>query len=531
MGKLKKENPAVLGTDGAPKDELKVQKNLTAILNKLESNSNLPKNITEQYAFCCEAINDVAEQYNIVFNYNYVYLPKDNSWVEIDEYRFRDFLESCAIKIGVNKYQVLRKASITSFKNEFYSYCKKVFETKHKKHLPKLPERKVEEKEVLTPIEITANLLKEAYPNTTFNIVTEKADFGIDEVTFDEVVVELMKKNKNVTSKLLEMVLRSNKEVKHVDPFKSYFESEEILKGWSPNERDYINELSSYVKTTNQKFWQSMFKKHLVRAVGQATNLSDFANRFVIVMQSQEENIGKSSFIRFLNPFSSEYFIEHIDDDINLSITKVFIFNFEEIESLNKIGFNRLKAIISTGKSTIRRLYTQNYVTKPRRCNFFASTNELNFLGGGENSRWLVVNLREIDFSYSKDIDINKVWAQAKFLFDNNFKTDLTPEEWEIAKSQAKEHRFRSKEEEYITENFQPSSKHFATPTDIEHYLNAIGNQSKVNAQRIGATLQAMGYRRVKKHSVYGYNIQTIEGHDIKEHNLSRNETELEYYR
>ena len=96
---------------------------------------------------------------------------------------------------------------------------------------------------------------------------------------------------------------------------------------------------------------------------------------------------------------------------------------------------------------------------------------------------------------------------------------------------QAKEHRFRSKEEEYITENFQPSSKHFVTPTDIEHYFNAIGNQSKVNAQGIGATLRAMGYRRVKKHSVYGCNIQTIERHDIKEQNLSRNETELEYYR
>ena len=368
--------------------------------------------------------------------------------------------------------------------------------------------------------------MKENYPNTTFNIVTEKADFGVDGVTFDEAIVVLMKKNSGVSSKLLEMVLRSRNDVKHIDPFRTYFESDQIKKGWKKEDRDYINDLSGYVKTNNQEFWQSMFKKHLVRAVGQATNLSDFANRFVLVMQSFKENIGKSSFIRFLNPFGSEYFIEHIDDNMDLSITKVFIFNFEEIESLNKIGFNKLKAIISQGDSTIRRLYTQNYFTKPRRCTFFASTNELNFLGGGENSRWLIVNILDIDFAYSKDIDIDKIWAQAKYLFDNDFETDLSKEEWKIAKSQAKEHRYKSKEEEYISEYFQASGKHFATPTNIEHYLNSIGNQSNVNAQRIGATLQAMGYARVKENKVYGYLIETTDGHNIEEQNISRNQAQ-----
>ena len=253
---------------------------------------------------------------------------------------------------------------------------------------------------------------------------------------------------------------------------------------------------------------------------------SEFANRFVIVLRSTDESIGKSTFLRFLNPFGSEFYIENIDSDISLAMTKTFVFNFEEIESLNKIGFSKLKSFISAESCNIRRLYTQNFFSKPRRCSFWASTNDLEFLGGGQNTRWLIVSVKSIDFGYSKEIDIDKVWAQATYLLNNGFDYKLTKQECEVAKSLTKEHRFKSNEEEYISEYLQPSTKHFATPTTIEHFLNRILGQTKVKAQRIGSALKDMGYERVKNNGVYGYEIELKNGNDINDNFIFSPESE-----
>jgi hypothetical protein len=51
------------------------------------------------------------------------------------------------------------------------------------------------------------------------------------------------------------------------DPFKEYFEG---LKKWTPSQPDYIQQLSTFVKTDDQRWFELMFKKMLVRVVFQA---------------------------------------------------------------------------------------------------------------------------------------------------------------------------------------------------------------------------------------------------------------------
>ncbi len=346
--------------------------------------------------------------------------------------------------------------------------------------------------------------IKELYPDTKFNIITEVADFGVKNKNFDDIITDMKMKGIKIGTRDLETYLRSDK-IGRIDPFNEYFT--DIQTEWQKGDLDYIKILANYIKTDNQELFNSMFKKHLVRAVKQAMG-GNFANRFVLVLRSTRENIGKSTFLRYLNPFDSKYYFEHIDNDMELAITKSFIFNFEELDSLYKTGFNKLKSIISSTGSNIRRFHTQNYYDKPRRCTFFASTNEIAFLGGGDNTRWLIFNINEIDFEYDL-LDVNSIWAQASYLYHNGFDYELTPEEWELVKGTSKEHRYRSKEEEYITQYFQQSKIYFATATQIENHLNSMLNQSNVNAQKIGSTLVNMGYERTRKNGKFGYMIET----------------------
>jgi hypothetical protein len=512
-----KKEPNTSEAKGSNKDTLKIQKKLENIVANIEKTEDLPRNITEQLVYTSDYI---LSQKSVFNGYNILI---DKKWIVIDNNMLDNFLIDTAINLGIDKFKVLRKGTITRLRNEFLSASKRIFNKKYadKFEMPK-------EKEIpptQNPIIMAHSYIRKNYPKTTFNLITERIDFGVKDKTTDDVITDMRMKGIRISLSEFETYLRSDK-VKKTDEFKEYFESDEIKKGWTEGDTDYIEMLSESVITDSPSFWHSMFKKHLVRAVKQARGNSEFANRFVIVLRSTDESIGKSTFLRFLNPFGSEFYIENIDSDISLAMTKTFVFNFEEIESLNKIGFSKLKSFISAESCNIRRLYTQNFFSKPRRCSFWASTNDLEFLGGGQNTRWLIVSVKSIDFGYSKEIDIDKVWAQATYLLNNGFDYKLTKQECEVAKSLTKEHRFKSNEEEYISEYLQPSTKHFATPTTIEHFLNRILGQTKVKAQRIGSALKDMGYERVKNNGVYGYEIELKNGNDINDNFIFSPESE-----
>lgn len=351
------------------------------------------------------------------------------------------------------------------------------------------------------------NYIKDKYPKTQYNIISETIDFGVKNITTDDVITELKMAGVKITRSDFETFLRSNRIAK-IDVFEEYFES---LKGkWNPKKKDYIKQLSKHINTEDNKLWRSMFKKHLVRSVRQAYGDTKFANRFVIVLQSKEESIGKSTFLRFLNPFDDLYYKEHIDqNDMDLVITKVFIFNFEELESLNSIGFNKLKAVISSVLSTFRRLYTQTYTSKPRRCSFWGSTNDEGFLGGGQNTRWIIINVKSVDFAYS-NLKIKKIWAQAVYLLNSGFNYELTKEELEAIKRNSKEYRFQSREELLILEYFEKSKRYLNTATDIARHINESSTEIKVGSRRIGKALKDMGYNQRMQDNKRLYNIKVI---------------------
>lgn len=281
--------------------------------------------------------------------------------------------------------------------------------------------------------------------------------------------------------------------VKSYDPILDYFRETNY------DGKDHISELAKYITTDKPEFWISQFKKSLVRSVG--CGLGKKENRIVMVLYGKKQETGKTTFIRFLNPWgTAKYFTESPiiggnQKDTEIRFSENFIYNIEELAGLTRIDINKLKADISKSSIKERRSYAAFEVSAPRRCNFWASTNQKEFLHDDENTRWLVFNCLNIDWAYKQNIDINKIWGQAWNLYNNGFNSELDNNDRAIREALNEDYRFRRSEEELVARFFKPADAtegRFMSATEMAMYLNGKSSSLKINPNNIGKTMMAV---------------------------------------
>lgn len=295
--------------------------------------------------------------------------------------------------------------------------------------------------------------------------------------------------------------------VPNFNPFNDYFES---LGDWNDTQPDYINELADFVTTDNQEFWRQQFKKALVRSI--ACSVDNIENRIIITLVGDKQETGKSNFIRFLcPPILKEYYTESElaagEKDSDMQLSENFMWNLEELAALNNNEVNKLKATISKSTVKQRRAYDRHHNVNPRRVNFWASTNKLQFLADDSNTRWLCFNVLNINHDYSnfktgvRKVNITNVWAQAMSLYKSGFNFNLTASEGVTRDDLNKEYETSSTEKELIQTYFAPltaETKHdgeFMTKTDILIKLRLItDNKINFHEQAVGRALKQLGH-------------------------------------
>ena len=100
------------------------------------------------------------------------------------------------------------------------------------------------------------------------------------------------------------------------------------------------------------------------------------------------------------------------------------ICNLDELAVLSKSDVNTLKSFISKSSANIRLPYARKAEFLERICSFVGSTNRTDFLTDETGSiRWLILRCILLILNYSKEIDMDKVWAQAYF---NAFERKIT---------------------------------------------------------------------------------------------------------
>lgn len=336
-----------------------------------------------------------------------------------------------------------------------------------------------------------------------FNIISHEFLIRLKETTqwkelnINSLTIELIKAEIKIRAAVLETYLNSHL-IKEINPFQQYFEE---LPKWDG--KDHIEDLASYVPTEDDALFKYHFKKWLARTV-KCSMEPKYFNKNCIVLAQEMQNSGKTTFCRFLCPDKlRNYITENIghDKDGVIQLAKNIIVILDEIDKIDARSINAYKSFFSKTTINIRLPYAKKNSNLSRTCSFFGSTNLLNFLKDETgNVRWICFEIiGKIDFNYSKNIDINKVWAQAYHLayFDKNYSYELNHEDIIENENRNEKYRRISIEEELIDEVFMKSinREDFLTSTEITNHIKY--KYTYANPIMIGKALAKLGYKRI----------------------------------
>lgn len=342
-----------------------------------------------------------------------------------------------------------------------------------------------------------------------FEIALEKEN-NWSVLNLNSLFIELQQAGINISSKNLEVLIKSHL-IEHYNPIAEYFYHLPIWDGL-----DYIGKLASYVKTTQDTAFRIQFEKWVTRVVLCALK-PGYVNKQALVFVNTEQNTGKTTFMRFLAPESLQtYYSENVslDKDGNIALCTNLIINADELAVFSKSDINSLKAFISKSSVNIRLPYGKKAERMERICSFIGSTNRTDFLTDSTgNVRWLVFKVLAIDFRYSKEIDMDKVWAQAYYnAFEReNYVPEMTFDEIQENEQRNQEFLLLPPEQELIMKLFEPSDhrEDFLTATDVLLVLREVYGIT-ANNRRIGRALTALNFERAKhpQLQIYGYKIK-----------------------
>lgn len=310
-----------------------------------------------------------------------------------------------------------------------------------------------------------------------------------------------------------------------MNPIKHYFHS---LPAWDGD--DHIIKLASYIHLSDKSAEETdrfnrMFKKMFVRSIACSFEIAFNKQAFILV--HEEQNSGKSTFLRWICPKPlQDYYTENIstDKDSLIALTENFIVNLDELSTLNKAEINALKSVMSKDKVKVRIPYERRPAILQRRCNFVGSTNRLEFLNDETgNVRWVCFLIQKINWAYTNDLSIDKIWAQAYYLFKSGeFEYNLTAKEIKENEQANTQFIIRTPELELLQKIYSPSDEGiegsmFKTATEILEELNKKVPSAKITNVGVGKALKMLGYKRdgIRDNEV-GY---TVKGYWVREVN------------
>lgn len=317
-------------------------------------------------------------------------------------------------------------------------------------------------------------------------------------------------------------VYLNSEEIPFYNPYKAYFES---LPEWDGV--DYIKELSEYIKVEESQgyYFFVQLKKWLVRTIKCALEPLYF-NKQMLVFVGEQQNTGKTTFCRWLCPPPlQEFYTEEVAQgkDEYIQLASNFMVVYDELVKLNKSGLEDIKAIFTKTQMKYRPPYAKIEQTFFRTCSFIGNTNQTQFLSDETGSiRFLSFLLKSINFDYSKNCDINKIYAQVYYLYKHNNDYEMTQEEQSALQEYNKKFFIISTEHDVIQEYIRIPDKHDYNSNNttviyqwqsgqILQFLQDNITNIKLNAISLGKSLKFLGFEkrsiRKKNGTVYVFEL------------------------
>jgi hypothetical protein len=198
---------------------------------------------------------------------------------------------------------------------------------------------------------------------------------------------------------------------------------------------DPFARLFSYITSTPEAGdFAGALKKHYLRAID--CLYTGKPNKQIFTMVSLRQSVGKTTLISWLFPQSLNQYtmctLAGRKDKRDVILATKFLVNIDEFSGAKKTSDEQLKAMTAQNTAALYVPFKNEIEHRPRITSFFATRNYTGegFLNDATgSSRYVIFDVEEIDFEYSKDIQPDDLWAYAAAAYANGERGDLSPAE------------------------------------------------------------------------------------------------------
>lgn len=253
-----------------------------------------------------------------------------------------------------------------------------------------------------------------------------------------------------------------------------------------------------------QKLWANCFKKWFVAMV--AAWLDDkVVNQQVLVLIGRQ-GIFKTTWLERLIPDELRAYsckmanATNLNKDERLRITEYGLIALDEIDAMNTRELNVLKSVITASDVSERPAYGYTKERRIRLASFCASGNKKEFLTDlTGNRRWLPFQVQSIQNPFYTIIPYEKIYAQAKYLIDNEFNYWFDLDDIDILEVHNEDFRAQQNEEQLLFVYFdipKEGEGQFMTTAEISSKLVSWGAiKHPMSNVQLGMILQQAGFQ------------------------------------
>ena len=257
--------------------------------------------------------------------------------------------------------------------------------------------------------------------------------------------------------------------------------------------------LHEYMQAADELLTTAYGVRWMVAAVARAMDPGCKVDN-VLILQGQQ-GAGKSTALQVLA--SPEWFsdtaINIRDKDAYLQLQGVWLYEWGEIDRLNKVESAEVKSFITAQVDKFRRPYGHNVEAMPRSCVLAGTTNSTSFLKDptGERRYW-VRAIGDIDLEGLRR-DRDQLWAEAVCLYESGYQWYLTPAEAEMQQADSEHWKeddpWSGGMREYLYGEATVHQKAIATYVILEKGVGvARKDQHNGHARRLAGLMSAEGW-------------------------------------
>lgn len=269
----------------------------------------------------------------------------------------------------------------------------------------------------------------------------------LDDMVENSIWAEINEPGYTCNVKMIQNLIYSDFSVSY-HPIREYFDS---LPEWDGT--DYIRILADSVRTNHQNFWTEFLERYLVGMCAAATQ-DEIVNHTVLLLCSEIQNIGKTTFINNLLPpelhaYLSTGLINPNNKDDLAKIAQAMLINLDEFEGMSGRDLNTLKDLVTRKVISIRLPYARRSQNFPHTASFAGTCNYQKVLHDTTgNHRFLCFHADSIKFI---EINYTQLYAQIKYLLHKpGYQYWFTQEENQRIEANNEDFVFHSPEEELV---------------------------------------------------------------------------------